>query len=54
MEKNRDFTGVRALHEQAREHKYREGRSLQDLVEENLVAEQELAALLRSRTAGQK
>ena len=50
MEKNRNFTDVRAL----REHQPREGHSLQDLVEKNLVAEQELAALLRSRTPGEK
>jgi len=54
MEKNRNFTDVRALREQAREHQPREGHSLQDLVEKNLVAEQELAALLRSRTPGEK
>jgi hypothetical protein len=54
MEKNLDFTDVRTLRAQAREHKYREGHSLQDLIEENLVAEQALAALLRSRTPGEK
>jgi len=52
MEKNRDVADVRTLRGQAREHQYREGHSLQDLIEENLVAEQELAALLRSRTPG--
>ena len=54
MEKNQDFTDVRTLREQAREHEHREGHSLQDLIEENLVAEQQLAALLRSRTPGEK
>ena len=54
MEKNRDFTDVRSSREQAREHNDREGHSLQDLIEENLVAEQKLATLLRSRIPGQK
>jgi len=54
MEKNRDFTDVRALREPAREHKHREGHSLQDLIEENLVAEQALAASLRPGTPAQK
>jgi hypothetical protein len=51
MEKNLDFTDVG---EQAREHKHREGHSLQDMIEENLVAEQQLAALLRSGISGEK
>jgi hypothetical protein len=47
MEKNQDFGDVR-------EHKQGEERSLQDMIEENLAAEQELAALLRSRISGEK
>jgi hypothetical protein len=54
MKKNRDFTDVRTFREQVRAHKHRESDSLQDLIEENLVAEQELAALLRSRTPEEK
>ena len=54
MEKNLGFTDVRTFREQVRAHKHRESDSLQDLIEENLVAEQELAALLRARTPGEK
>ncbi len=54
MEQDRDFTDVRTLPGQAREHEHREGQSLQDLIEENLVAEQKLAALLRSPNPGEK
>ena len=53
MEKNQDFADAQTSRKQAPEHK-QEGRSLQDMIEENLVAEQELAALLRSRISGEK
>jgi hypothetical protein len=54
LKKNRDSTDVRTLRKQLRAHKHRKSDSPRDLIEENLVAEQQLAALLRSRTPGEK